>query len=148
MCIISHETCNTKKKNRRRNITWFNPPYSVNVRTNIGQEFFKLIDRAFPPSNPLSKIFGRQTVKISYKCMPSMAKAVSRHYVKLSKEDQEQAQTPPGCNCRGVTAVCPVQGRCKTDSVVYRAAVTELGTLVHGKVNRSSSKDPSTRFTI
>ena len=27
---------NTKKrkKNRKRNVTWFNPPYSVNVKTN------------------------------------------------------------------------------------------------------------------
>ena len=121
------ETCSTKKKTRRRKVTWFNPPYSLNVRTNIGQEFLRLIDKAFPPNNPLSKIFSRQTVKLSYKCMPSMAKAVARHNVKILKDDPAQALTPPGCNCRGGPAVCPVQGRCKTDCVVYRAAVTELG---------------------
>ena len=26
-------------------ITWFNPPYSVNMETNIGKTFLKLIDK-------------------------------------------------------------------------------------------------------
>ena len=43
----------TKKKNRKRPITWFNPPFSMNVRTNIGKEFLNLLDKAFPPDNPL-----------------------------------------------------------------------------------------------
>ena len=54
----------TKKKNRKRPITWFNPPFSMNVRTSIGKEFLNLLDKAFPPDNPLSKLFNRQTVKI------------------------------------------------------------------------------------
>ena len=32
-----------KKKNRKRNVTYFIPPYSANVKTKIGQEFFKII---------------------------------------------------------------------------------------------------------
>jgi hypothetical protein len=54
----------TKKKNRKRNITWFNPPFSSNVKTQIGKEFLKLIDTAFPQTNPLHKLFTRQTVKV------------------------------------------------------------------------------------
>ena len=67
----------TKKKNRKRNITWFNPPYSSNVKTQIGKEFLKLIDTAFPQTHPLHKLFTRQTVKVSYKCMLNMAKVVA-----------------------------------------------------------------------
>ena len=74
---------NTKKKNRKRSITWFNPPFSLNVRTNIGKEFLNLLDRAFPPDNPLSKLFNRQTVKISYKRMPNMAQAVAGHNTRV-----------------------------------------------------------------
>ena len=37
-----------KRKNRRRNITWFNPPYSQNVSTNIGRRFRNLISKHFP----------------------------------------------------------------------------------------------------
>ena len=40
---------NTRKKgNRRRKITWFNPPYSMDVETNVGKEFLKLLDLHFP----------------------------------------------------------------------------------------------------
>ena len=34
---------NKKAKNRSRNITYFNPPYSLNVQTNIGKQFLKLL---------------------------------------------------------------------------------------------------------
>ena len=115
----------TKKKNRKRNVTWFNPPFSASVKTNVGKEFLRLIDTAFPPSNPLHKLFTRQTVKVSYKCMPNMAQAVSRHNVKILQDNQLQPAQLPGCNCQGGPGNCPVQGRCKTDCVVYRATVTE-----------------------
>ena len=35
-------------KKRKRNIVWFNPPYSRNVATNIGKEFFNLLEVHFP----------------------------------------------------------------------------------------------------
>ena len=44
-----------KRKNRRRNITWFNPPYSQNVSTNIGRRFRTLISKHFPRNSNLSK---------------------------------------------------------------------------------------------
>ena len=58
----------SKSKSRRRNITWYNPPlppFSKNVKTNIGQSFLKIIDEEFPTSNTLHKIFNRNTLKIS-----------------------------------------------------------------------------------
>jgi hypothetical protein len=53
----------------KRNITWYNPPFSKNVATNIGQTFLKILDEEFPISHILHKIFNRNTVKISYSCM-------------------------------------------------------------------------------
>ena len=97
-----------KKKNRERNIMWFNPPYSANVRTNLGRDFLKLIDTVFPPSHPLHKLFNRKTVKVSYKCMPSMAQAVAQHNVQILKEDPQIIVQQPGCNCRGGPDTCPV----------------------------------------
>ena len=35
-------------RKRRRRIVWYNPPYSKSVATNIGQEFFKLLQLHFP----------------------------------------------------------------------------------------------------
>jgi len=40
----------SRKPNRRkRNIIWFNPPFSQNVSTNIGKKFFELIKKHSPP---------------------------------------------------------------------------------------------------
>ena len=62
---------NNQRRNRTRNI-WYNPPYSRNVTSNIGQEFLKIIDKEFPKDQALSKIFNRNTVKISYGCMTNI----------------------------------------------------------------------------
>ena len=32
-----------RKRNRKRNIIWFNPPYNEQVKTNIGKSFFHLL---------------------------------------------------------------------------------------------------------
>ena len=77
-----------KKNNRKCPVTWFNPTFSLSVKTNVGKEFLDLLDRSFPPDNPLSKLFNRHTVKVSYKCMPNMATATSiaRHNSKVLSE--------------------------------------------------------------
>ena len=54
------------RRNRQRNIIWFNPPFSKNVSTNIGRDFLSLIDKHFPPHHKLHKIFNRNAVKVSY----------------------------------------------------------------------------------
>ena len=45
-----------KKRKRRRNITWFNPPFSANVATNVGKEFLRLVDKCFPELHPILPI--------------------------------------------------------------------------------------------
>ena len=90
----------------------------------MGKEFLSLLDRSFPPSNPLHKLFTRQTVKLSYRCMPNMATSIARHNSKVLGADQQRVQ-PPGCNCKGGAASCPVQGVCKQEGVVYEACVKE-----------------------
>ena len=60
------------RKNRKRNIVWFNPPYSKSLKTNIGKYFFRLLNKHFPPSHKLYKIFNKNTLKLSYSCMPNL----------------------------------------------------------------------------
>ena len=117
---------NTNNQNRKRSrkITWFNPPFSRNISTNIGAKFLRLIDICFPPSHPLRKIINRNTVKISYRCMPNMGQVIAKHNSVVAKN---QAQQPtPACNCRGGLPTCPVDGACQTVGVVYQATVTRL----------------------
>ena len=80
-----------KKKCRKREVLWFNPPFSINVKTNVGKEFLTLLDKSFPTGHPLRKVFNRNTVKISYKCMPNMAAAISSHNKNILKPTSEIA---------------------------------------------------------
>ena len=41
-----------KKRQRKRPVTWWNPPYSRNVKTSVGKKFFKLLDQHFPQKPP------------------------------------------------------------------------------------------------
>ena len=66
------------RKNRQRRITWFNPPFSRNVQTNIGEKFLKLIDQNFPPNHPLRKVINRNTVKSS--CLQSRSQRCKLKY--------------------------------------------------------------------
>ena len=47
---VNIEEANQARK-RKRAIIWYNPPYSMNVKTNIGKTFFKLLQKHFPPTH-------------------------------------------------------------------------------------------------
>ena len=53
-----------ERRKRRREIIWFNPPYSMNVKTNIDKVFLSLLHKPFPPTHLLHKIFNKNTAKI------------------------------------------------------------------------------------
>lgn len=112
---------NTKPKNRKRNITWFNPPYNKNVQTNVANKFLRLLDKHFPENHKLHKIFNRNYIKVSYSCMPNMSSIVNSHNQKVLNNNQE-SQTRK-CNCK-TKEECPLQGECLSQSLVYRAHIT------------------------
>ena len=78
---LKYEPCarSEPKSKRKRSIIWFNPPYSRNVATNVGKKFLQIMDKHFPPANPLHKIFNRSKVKMSYRCTPNLARKISAH---------------------------------------------------------------------
>ena len=105
----------TISNRRRRNIVWFNPPYSENVETNIGHEFLNLITKHFPKHHRLHKICNKNNIKISYSCMPNMSAVILHHNKKLLSALPKTDRPPTAdskCNCRIKTA-CPLDGKCK-----------------------------------
>ena len=42
------QTRNKEKRKRRRKIIWFNPSFSLRVKTTIGKLFFKMLKKNFP----------------------------------------------------------------------------------------------------
>ena len=116
------------KRKRNRKITWFNPPFSDSVSTNVAKIFLSMIDRHFPKTNSLHKIFNRNTIKVSYSCMPNVNQTIRNHNKKLLQQHRnEKAPTETTCNCRQKES-CPLKGHCLTKCVVYKATVTETVT--------------------
>jgi hypothetical protein len=104
---------------------YFNPPYSKNVKTNIGAKFLRLIDHHFPPGSPLHPLINRKRVKLSYRCLPNLKTQIAKHNFKIL--NQEKIDPPPTCNCQDKPK-CPLPGKCTIQSLVYRATVAATGT--------------------
>ena len=110
------------RKARKRNIVWFNPPFSENVKTNIGREFLCLLAKHFPPHHRLYKVCNKNNIKVSYSCMPNMAAIISRHKKKVLLNRAESACITTPCNCRNKTN-CPLKGNCRQSSIIYKATL-------------------------
>lgn len=125
--VFTGTECTTKsrKKSRKRNILWFNPPYSNTVETNIGRKFLSLIDKHFTKTHKFHKILNRNCVKVSYSCMPNVETTIKSHNKQLLQKHQQKEVkgTAPACNCRSKES-CPLNGQCLTDSLVYMATLS------------------------
>ena len=117
-----------KKKHRSRKIIWFNPPYNLQVQTNIGRKFMNLISKHFPTHHKLRKIFNKNTIKLSYSCTKNMASLISSHNKKILNRQHNEEGNQRMCNCRS-TNPCPLNGECLQSAVVYKADVTATNTL-------------------
>ena len=111
-------------RTRSRRKTYFNPPFSLNVDTNVGKEFLNII-RNFPKNNILSSIVNTNTVKVSYRTLKNMEGEISRHNGRLLMSEAE-TPVPPMYNCQArLKPNCPMPNYCNATCVVYRAKVSE-----------------------
>ena len=118
---IPNET--RQRKNRPRNITWFKPPYSENVLTDVAISFLRVIDKHFPGPHILHSVFNRNNIKVSYSCMRKIFSIIKQHNTKIL--NGEIIAKPVSCNCRKKIE-CPLNGPCLTSCVVYSATVNTL----------------------
>ena len=115
----NHEQNNVRTK-RQCKIIWFNPPFNLDVSTNVAKIFLNLIEKHFLRSSKLHKIFNKNTVKVSYSCTQNMSQIIKGHNKKIvQKETQETLE----CNCR-VKTDCPLNGDCRKESVIYKCTAT------------------------
>ena len=109
---------NQNKKKRKRNIIWFNPPYSKSVKTNIGRIFIKLISKHFPPNHKFVKIFNKSRIEFSYSYMPNIRSKINSRNNKILQPKPTEPQKL--CNCL-VKEDCPMNGLCLTSGILYQA---------------------------
>ena len=125
----------TQKRRRSRRVTWFNPPYSVGVDTDMGREFLLLIDKHFKKDSILRSAMNRTTIRVSYRCLPNLGAKISGHNKKiLERKAKAEVNVKTGrggkggCNCfKSRLADCPIPGACNSDGVVYQATVESVG---------------------
>ena len=91
-------------RTRKRNITWFNPPYDAQVKTNLGKQILRVVDKCFPKGHALRPIFNRNTLKLSYSCMPNVKSIINKHNKRVLRTlEPEIANVERSCNCRKKT---------------------------------------------
>ena len=124
-----------KKKREARQVTWFNPPFNLNVKTDIGKKFLNLVKKHFKKGGKidqtglnLSKILNVHTVKLSYSTTNNVARHIVKHNNKVLKQNKKQEQKK--CNCKK-DDVCPLDGDCRVGPMVYQADVIEANRTMH-----------------
>ena len=118
---IKGQTRNKEKRKRRRRIIWLNPPFSLSVKTNIQKLFFKMLKKNFHKSKLFSKIFNKNTIKISRSCTKNMKLVISSHNKQILTPKNKQV----GCNCRMKNS-CPLDNKCLTSQLIKLTSQTIL----------------------
>ena len=109
----ANENVSNNKQNRKRNFKWFNLPFSVNVKTKVGNYFLNFVRKHFPRRHKFIKLFNRNNIKVSYSCMPNIKAEIRKH----NKNTLEVQQKHPDTRC-------PLNGQCLIESIVYQANIT------------------------
>ena len=113
--IQNQDENNRRPEQKNRKIIWFNPLYSLNVKTNVGKLFLKLLYRHFPRAHKFHKVFNRNKVKTSDCCMKNMGTLIHFHNKQVLQPNNENYE----CNCRK-TESCPLDSKCLTPNIIYK----------------------------
>jgi len=111
-----------RNRNRKRKIIWFNPPFNKNVSTPIAKQFLNIAKKHFPKDSKFHKIFNKNTIKVSYSCMPNIKSIISSHNKKILNPP-EADDIPKTCNCVN-PAFCPLNQNCLATNIIYEATLT------------------------
>ena len=114
---------NHVKRQRHRNIIWFNPPYSRAVITNVAKKFLQLIDLHFPPSNKFHQSFKRNNVKVSYCCRQNVGNIIKSHNKKLINARIHHEQP---YNCRKKEGSL-LEEKCRTENIIFKCIASTSG---------------------
>ena len=91
----------------------------------MGAKFLRLLDETIPKDSPLYPCLNRNTVKLSYRCLPNMGTNISKQNSKnLTNATTPNEETTPSCNCNRKDD-CPLEGQCLKKNVVYQATLTQ-----------------------
>ena len=134
---IKYSPSKPKQRNRKRHIIWFSPAYSVNVKTNVGKLFMRLIDKHFSSHHEFHKLFNCNNAKLSYSCMPSTKTVIQKHNLKIMENPKPTNKT---CSCQQKPD-CLLNQNCLSECLVYNAVVNTSTTKHYYKTCEKSFKE-------
>ena len=76
---------------------------------------------------PYTKIFNRNTIKLSYSCMNNVKLIISSHNKSVIRKSTNSDNSTNNCNC-WKPEKCPMDGNCNVESIIYLAEVTSQTT--------------------
>ena len=92
----------------------------VNVKTNVGRNFMRLVDKHFPRHHKYHELFNRNNIKLSYSCMQNMNNIIRKHNSSVMKDPI--SPTTKTCNCRKKSD-CPMNVICLSECFIYKASI-------------------------
>ena len=121
------EPRNPRRNKNKRNILWYNPPFNLATKTNIGKKFLQLVSDHFPKNHPLHPICNRNTLKLSYSTTRNLKQIIQSHNQKiLSQFKKAGEEKTKACNCqKNRKDKCPLRGECIQKNVIYEATTAE-----------------------
>ena len=97
------------------------------MSSDLTRMFNAIMTKHFPKGHDFHKLINKNNTKISYCTTPNMAMIIAGHNKKLIKEYTDKKNNvnvvARKCNCRRGN-ICPLQGKCLTRDVLYKATVT------------------------
>ena len=125
--LIGRVLIKTMKRTKRESgkLPGSTHPSTLMWPLNVAETFLTLIDKHFPKDKRLSKIFNRNTIKVNYSCLPNIKQTISNNNHRLLQLHRMKESTQDSkINCRQKKS-CPLDGKCLSKCVVYKARVTE-----------------------
>ena len=119
-----HDQKKDNSQQRKRQIIWFNPPYSKIVTTKVEKCFLSLIDKHFPLHHKLHKLFNWNNVKISYSFLPNIKSVINAH-----SRNTLCLSTTIGRRTYNYINIpqCPLQQKCLSNNILYQGNIIPIG---------------------
>ena len=110
---------------------WFNPPYNIEVKTNIRKHIHR--------KHPYKKIFNTNTIKLSYSCTPNVKKMIKLYDSSIINSGTKDSRKDN----------FPLYGKCLVKCIAYRARVsTRNQATTHFGPTESDSKGRYNNHTL
>ena len=121
--VLPFSRNNRKGKAELERETWYGSTSRTATasKPSLAKSFLGFCRNTFFSHHKLRKICNKNSVKLSYSCMPNVATIISSHNKALLRKEATQPDPLP-CNCRHKSN-CSLDGRCREKSLVYKATV-------------------------